>query len=148
MSELPKNEFKRAIAAGKQQIGLWISMANPYSAEICAGAGFDWMVLDGEHSPNDPTTILPQLQAAAPYPTTCIVRPAWNDTVLIKRYLDVGAQSLLIPYVQTAEEAAKAVAAIRKHVADAVLHMAELPLSANVQFMTIMATKMPFVGRG
>ena len=113
MSELPKNEFKRAIAAGKQQIGLWISLANPYGAELCAGAGFDWMVIDGEHSPNDPPTVLPQLQAAAPYPTSCIVRPAWNDTVLIKRYLDIGAQSLLIPYVQTAEEAAKAVAAIR-----------------------------------
>lgn len=113
MSELPKNEFKRAIAAGKQQIGLWVSLANSYSAEICAGAGFDWMVLDGEHSPNDPTTILPQLQAAAPYPVSCIVRPAWNDTVLIKRYLDVGAQSLLIPYVQNGEEAAKAVASIR-----------------------------------
>jgi len=113
LSDLPKNEFKRAITAGKQQIGLWISLANGYSAEICAGAGFDWMVLDGEHSPNDPTTILPQLQAAAPYPTSCIVRPAWNDTVLIKRYLDVGAQSLLIPYVQNADEAAKAVAAIR-----------------------------------
>jgi 4-hydroxy-2-oxoheptanedioate aldolase len=113
VSELPKNEFKRAIAAGKQQIGLWISLANPYSAEICAGAGFDWILLDGEHSPNEPATILPQLQAAAAYPTTCIVRPAWNDPVLIKRYLDVGAQSLLIPYIQTAEEAAQAVASIR-----------------------------------
>ncbi len=113
MNDLPKNEFKRAIAAGKQQIGLWVSLANAYSAEICAGAGFDWMVIDGEHSPNDPISVMPQLQAAAPYPTTCVVRPAWNDTVLIKRYLDVGAQSLLIPYVQSAEEAAKAVAAIR-----------------------------------
>ena len=113
MNDLPKNEFKRAIAAGRQQIGLWVSLANPYSAELCAGAGFDWMVIDGEHSPNDPPTVLPQLQAAAPYPTSCIVRPAWNDTVLIKRYLDIGAQSLLIPYVQTTEEAAKAVAAIR-----------------------------------
>jgi 4-hydroxy-2-oxoheptanedioate aldolase len=113
VNDLPKNEFKRAIAAGKQQIGLWVSLANAYSAELCAGAGFDWMVIDGEHSPNDPITSLPQLQAAAPYPTSCIVRPAWNDTVLIKRYLDIGAQSLLVPYVQTEEEAAKTVAAIR-----------------------------------
>ena len=111
--ELPVNHFKHAIAAGRQQIGLWVSLANPYSAEICAGAGFDWILLDGEHSPNDPISVMPQLQAAAPYPVSPIVRPAWNDKVLIKRYLDVGAQSLLIPYVQTEEEAQAAVAAIR-----------------------------------
>jgi 4-hydroxy-2-oxoheptanedioate aldolase len=113
MVELPANNFKRAIAAGRQQVGLWVSLANPYSTEIVAGAGFDWLLLDGEHSPNDPITILPQLQAAAAYPVTTIVRPAWNDKILTKRYLDVGAQSLLIPYVQTAEEAADAVAAVR-----------------------------------
>jgi 4-hydroxy-2-oxoheptanedioate aldolase len=111
--DLPVNHFKKAIAAGRQQIGLWVSLASPYSTEIVAGSGFDWLLLDGEHSPNDPTTILPQLQAAAPYPVTPIVRPAWNDKVLIKRYLDVGAQSLLVPYVQTEEEAAAAVQAIR-----------------------------------
>ena len=111
--DLPTNEFKRALAAGRQQIGLWASLANPYTTEIVAGAGFDWIVLDGEHSPNDPISILPQLQAAAPYPVMPVIRPAWNDTVLIKRYLDVGAQSLLIPYVQNGEEAARAVAAIR-----------------------------------
>src|SRR6201986_2396562 len=91
---LPPNEFKRALAAGRQQIGLWASLANPYTTEIVAGAGFDWIVPDGEHSPNDPVTILPQLQAAAPYPVMPVIRPAWNDSVLIKRYLDVGAQSL------------------------------------------------------
>jgi 4-hydroxy-2-oxoheptanedioate aldolase len=111
--DLPHNPFKHAIAAGRQQIGLWVSLASPYSTEIVAGSGFDWILLDGEHSPNDPTTILPQLQAAAPYPVTPIVRPAWNDKVLVKRYLDIGAQTLLIPYVQTVEEAEAAVASIR-----------------------------------
>jgi 4-hydroxy-2-oxoheptanedioate aldolase len=111
--DLPVNDFKRAILAGRQQIGLWVSLANPYSAEIVAGAGFDWLVIDGEHSPNDPPSVLPQLQAVAPYPSEPVVRPAWNDTVLIKRYLDIGARSLLVPYVQDADEAAAAVAAIR-----------------------------------
>jgi 4-hydroxy-2-oxoheptanedioate aldolase len=111
--DLPKNEFKHAIRAGRQQIGLWVSLANPYSAELVAGSGFDWLVLDGEHSPNAPTTVIAQLQAVAAYPVSAIVRPAWNDKVLIKRYLDIGAQSLLIPYVQNANEAAEAVAAIR-----------------------------------
>ncbi len=111
--DLPRNEFKHAIRAGKQQVGLWVSLANAYSAEIVAGSGFDWLLLDGEHSPNDPATIVSQLQAVEPYPVSAIVRPAWNDKVLIKRYLDIGAQSLLIPYVQNANEAAEAVAAIR-----------------------------------
>ena len=110
---LPSNPFKHAIRSGKQQIGLWVSLANAYSAEIVAGSGFDWLLFDGEHSPNDPATVIPQLQAAAAYPVSCIVRPAWNDKVLIKRYLDIGAQSLLIPYVQNAAEAQAAVEAIR-----------------------------------
>ena len=111
--DLPRNEFKHAIRAGKQQIGLWVSLADPYCAEIVAGSGFDWILIDGEHSPNDPITVLAQLQAVAPFPVTPIVRPAWNEKVLIKRYLDVGAQSLLVPYVQNADEAAAAVAAVR-----------------------------------
>jgi len=111
--DLPKNNFKHAIRAGRQQIGLWVSLANSYSAELVAGSGFDWLVLDSEHSPNAPTTVISQLQAVAAYPVSAIVRPAWNDKVLIKRYLDIGAQSLLIPYVQNANEAAEAVAAIR-----------------------------------
>jgi 4-hydroxy-2-oxoheptanedioate aldolase len=111
--DLPVNDFKKAIAAGRQQIGLWVSLASAYSTEIVAGSGFDWLLLDAEHSPNDPPTILPQLQAAAPYPVSVIVRPAWNDKVLIKRYLDVGAQSLLVPYVQNEEEAVAAVESIR-----------------------------------
>ena len=111
--DLPKNRFKHAIRAGRQQIGLWVSLANAYSAEIVAGAGFDWLLFDGEHSPNDPTTVISQLQAAAPYPVSAIVRPAWNDKVLIKRYLDIGTQGFLVPYVQNAAEAEAAVAAIR-----------------------------------
>ena len=112
--DLPLNNFKRAIQAGRQQIGLWVALANSYSAEIVAGSGFDWLLVDGEHSPNDPPTVLPQLQAISAYPTTsAIVRPAWNDKVLIKRYLDIGVQTLLVPYVQTEEEALAAVAATR-----------------------------------
>ena len=111
--ELPRNAFKEGLNAGRQQVGLWVSLASPYSTEIVAGSGFDWLLLDGEHSPNDPPTVLPQLQAAAAYPVSAIVRPAWNDKVLVKRYLDVGAQSLLVPYVQTEEEARQAVEAVR-----------------------------------
>src|SRR5436305_11101854 len=111
--ELPRNAFKAAIAAGKQQIGLWVSLSSPYSTEIVAGSGFDWLLIDGEHSPNDPPLVLPQLQAPEPYPVSCIVRPASNDKVLIKRYLDIGVQTLLIPYVQNVAEAEPAVAEVR-----------------------------------
>jgi len=112
--DLPVNAFKRAIAAGRQQVGLWVSLSSAYAAEVVAGAGFDWLLLDTEHSPGDVPTVLAQLQAVAGYPSVSpVVRPAWNDKVLIKRHLDVGAQSLLVPYVSTAEEAAAAVAAIR-----------------------------------
>jgi 4-hydroxy-2-oxoheptanedioate aldolase len=111
--ELPLNQFKRGMQAGKPQIGLWSSLSSHYCVEVIAGSGFDWLLLDTEHSPNDLENVLTQLQAAAAYPTTAIVRPAWNDMVLIKRFLDVGVQTLLIPYVQTAEEAADAVAFTR-----------------------------------
>ena len=111
--DLPQNVFKQALVAGRQQIGLWVSLASPYSAEIVAGAGFDWIVIDTEHSPNEVDTTLAQLQVVAAYPVAPVVRPAWNDKVLIKRHLDIGAQTLLIPYVQTADEAAAAAAAIR-----------------------------------
>lgn len=111
--DMPRNSFKHALAAGKQQIGLWVSLASPYSAEIVAGAGFDWLVIDTEHSPNEVDTTLAQLQVVAAYPASPVVRPAWNDKVLIKRHLDIGAQTLLIPYVQNAAEAAAAVAAVR-----------------------------------
>src|SRR5258706_16313309 len=103
--DLPVNDFKRAILAGRQQIGLWVSLANTYSAEIVAGSGFDWLVIDGEHSPNDPPSVLPQLQAVAPYPSAAVARPAWNDTVPIKCHLDIGSRSVLVPHVQDADEA-------------------------------------------
>src|SRR3982074_3627983 len=107
--DLPANHFKEAIAGGRQQIGLWVSLASAYSTEIVAGSGFDWLLLDGEHSPNSPITVISQLQGLAPYPVSAIVRPAWNDKVLIKRYLDIGTQSFLVPYVQNVEEAEAAV---------------------------------------
>jgi 4-hydroxy-2-oxoheptanedioate aldolase len=111
--ELPRNNLKHALAAGTQQLGLWSSLASNYTVEVIAGAGFDWLLLDTEHSPNDLESVLAQLQACAPYATHPVVRVAWNDTVLIKRFLDIGTQSLLIPFVQNAEEARAAVAATR-----------------------------------
>jgi 4-hydroxy-2-oxoheptanedioate aldolase len=111
--DLPANTFKRALKAGKPQIGLWCSLSSHYAIELVAGSGFDWLLLDTEHSPNDLESVLKQLQAAAPYPTHAVVRVPWNDMVTIKRYLDVGAQSILIPYVQNAEEAKSAVAYTR-----------------------------------
>jgi len=111
--ELPVNRFKRALAEGRQQLGLWCSLPSAYVVEAVAGSGFDWLLLDTEHSPGDPLTVLAQLQAIAPYEVSAVVRPASNDTVLIKRFLDLGAQTLLIPYVQNANEAKHAVAAMR-----------------------------------
>ena len=110
--DLPVNQFKKALRAGQQQIGLWCTLSSPYGVELLAGSGFDWLLLDTEHSPSDVLNVLAQLQAVAPYPVSAVVRPAWNDPVLIKRYLDIGAQTLLIPYVQNAEEARQAVQSI------------------------------------
>ncbi len=107
------NAFKAAIASGRLQIGLWQALASPYSAEICAGAGFDWLLLDGEHAPNDVPSILAQLQAVAPYPVEPVVRLPVGDTILIKQYLDLGARSLLIPMVEEAAQASELVAATR-----------------------------------
>jgi 4-hydroxy-2-oxoheptanedioate aldolase len=111
--DLPVNRFKHALAAGTPQVGLWLSLSDHYSAEVCAGSGFDWLLIDTEHSPNELHMVLAQLQAIAPYPTTAVVRVPWNDMVIIKRMLDAGAQTLLVPYVNTAEEAASAVASTR-----------------------------------
>jgi 4-hydroxy-2-oxoheptanedioate aldolase len=111
--DLPRNAFKHAIAAGRLQIGLWSSLTSNIAAEIVADAGFDWILFDTEHSPNEIPGLLAQLQAAARGTASPIVRPAWNDAVLIKRVLDIGAQSILVPYVQNAEEAGRAVAAVR-----------------------------------
>ena len=108
-----ENRFKAGLASGRPQIGLWCTLPGGFVAEALAGAGYDWLLFDTEHSPGDPLTVLPQLQAAAPYPVACAVRPASNDPVLIKRMLDLGAQTLLIPYVQSVDEARLAVAAMR-----------------------------------
>ena len=110
---LPRNAFKQALAKQQRQVGLWCSLANPIAAEILAGAGFDWIVIDGEHAPNDITTLLPQLQAMRGGTAEPVYRVPWNDMVIIKRALDVGARTLLIPFVQSAEEARRAVAATR-----------------------------------
>src|SRR4051812_49591892 len=111
--DLPKNHFKSALKSARPQIGLWSSLSSSYTVEVIAGAGFDWILLDSEHSPADLENLLGQLQAAAPYTSHPVVRVPWNDMVTMKRILDVGAQSLLIPYVSTAEEARAAVAHTR-----------------------------------
>src|SRR5881397_1275796 len=107
------NPFKQAIREGRPQIGLWSSLCSNLAAEVIAGAGFDWVLLDTEHAPNELPMVFSQLQALVGGTAAPVVRPAWNDLVLLKRLLDVGAQNLLIPYVQTAEEARAAVAATR-----------------------------------
>jgi 4-hydroxy-2-oxoheptanedioate aldolase len=103
--EIPINHFKQAILAKQLQIGLWSGLADPVCAEICAGAGFEWMMLDGEHSPNTLRDVLAQLQAMAPYPTQAVVRPPIGDVAIIKQLLDIGVQTLLVPMVETAEQA-------------------------------------------
>ncbi|MEA3156752.1 MAG: 4-hydroxy-2-oxoheptanedioate aldolase [Betaproteobacteria bacterium] len=113
--DLPVNQFKQAIKSGKPQIGIWSSLCSYIAAEVLADAGFDWVLLDTEHSPNELPMVQNQLDALSYGTSTTegIVRPAWNDIVLIKRYLDVGARTLLIPYVQNAEEARRAVTGLR-----------------------------------
>jgi 4-hydroxy-2-oxoheptanedioate aldolase len=111
--ELPVNAFKKALKEGKQQIGLWSSLGSNMVAEGIAHSGFDWILLDTEHSPNELPGLVSQLQAMKGGTATPIVRPAWNDAVLVKRLLDIGVQSLLFPFVQTPEEAKRAVAATR-----------------------------------
>jgi 4-hydroxy-2-oxoheptanedioate aldolase len=113
MTDMPRNAFKHALAAGKLQIGLWSSLCSNIAAEIIGDSGFDWILLDTEHSPNEIPDLVTQLQAMQAGTATPIIRPAWNDAVLAKRALDIGAQSLLFPYVQNAEEARRAVASTR-----------------------------------
>jgi 4-hydroxy-2-oxoheptanedioate aldolase len=112
-TQLPVNPFKRALAAGQRQIGLWLGLPQPYVAEILAAAGFDWLAIDAEHTPNDPRNVLLQLQAIAPYPVHGVVRTVCDDVPLLKQYLDLGAQTLLVPMVETASQAARIVAATR-----------------------------------
>ena len=114
MTERFSNQFKKQLQAQEQLIGLWISTPSAFTTEICATAGFDWLLLDGEHTPNDLQTLLSQLQAVAGYPETqAVARPPIGDPVLIKQYLDVGVQTLLIPMVDTAEQAREMVRATR-----------------------------------
>lgn len=110
---LPKNKFKAGLANGDLQIGLWSTLCSNIVAEIIGESGFDWVLLDTEHTPNETPGLVSQMQALASGTAAHIVRPAWNDTVLIKRLLDIGANTLLIPFVQNAEEAKAAVAATR-----------------------------------
>lgn len=111
--DLPKNTFKAAIAEGRQQIGLWSSLASHISTEVIAGSGFDWILLDMEHSPNDLADVYVQLQAIMESPTQAVVRVPSDDPIVIKRILDAGAQSLMIPNVDDASQATRAVAATR-----------------------------------
>jgi 4-hydroxy-2-oxoheptanedioate aldolase len=117
--QTPINTFKQALQAGQPQIGLWVGLADGYAAEILAGAGYDWLLIDGEHAPNDVHSVLAQLQgissawSALPHRSHPIVRVPVGDTTLIKQYLDIGAQTLLVPMVDTAEQAARLVQGMR-----------------------------------
>ncbi|TPW27368.1 2-dehydro-3-deoxyglucarate aldolase [Martelella alba] len=107
------NRFRQNILARKVQIGCWSALGSPITAEVLGCAGFDWLLLDSEHAPNDVLSLIPQLMALKDSPSAPVVRPPWNDTVVIKRLLDSGFYNFLVPFVQTAEEAEKAVAATR-----------------------------------
>lgn len=116
--QTPINPFKQALKAHRPQIGLWLGLANATTTEICAGAGFDWLVLDGEHAPNDLASILAQLQVLLAYPQTHAVARVpvglgHVGTANIKQYLDLGAQTILVPMIDTAEQAAAVVQAMR-----------------------------------
>lgn len=116
--QIPVNPFKQALIERRPQIGLWLGLADAYSTEICAAAGFDWLLIDGEHAPNDLRSILAQAQVIAGYPGTHAVArvPVGHGNVgatLIKQYLDLGLQTLLVPMVDTAEQAAALVRAVR-----------------------------------
>jgi 4-hydroxy-2-oxoheptanedioate aldolase len=111
--ETPQNTFKQALARGRAQIGLWLGLADGYAAELCASAGFDWLLIDGEHAPNDLRSTLASLQAVAAYPTHPVVRLPHADTVLIKQVLELGATTLLLPMVESAEQARSIVRATR-----------------------------------
>lgn len=111
--DFPVNRFKQALRTGRQQVGLWSSLASAAATEILADSGFDWILIDTEHAPNETPMVADQLRAASLGTASPVVRPAWNDPVILKRLLDVGVQTLLVPFVQSPEEAARAVAATR-----------------------------------
>ncbi|NKB64187.1 MAG: 4-hydroxy-2-oxo-heptane-1,7-dioate aldolase [Gammaproteobacteria bacterium] len=111
--KLKPNLFTQALKEKRSQVGLWVSLSHHFSAEVIATSDFDWALLDMEHSPNSIDAVLGQMQAFAPSTTTAIVRPQWNDAVLVKRLLDIGAEGLLFPMIQSVEEAKSAVASTR-----------------------------------
>ena len=108
----PHNLFKHAISKGDVQLGCWLGLADPYIAEISAGAGFDWLLIDGEHAPNDLRSIVAQLQVLAARDSHAVVRPPIGESWIIKQLLDAGAQTLLIPMVESAEQAQELVDAV------------------------------------
>ena len=110
---MPHNAFKAALKNPATQYGIWAGFATGYAAEIVATTGYDWMLIDGEHAPNTVPGVLAQLQAVAPYSTAPVVRAVTGDANLIKQLLDIGAQTLMIPMVETAEQAAALVRAMR-----------------------------------
>ncbi len=107
------NSFRADLRAGKRLIGCWCSLANPITTEVLGVAGFDWILLDGEHSPNDVITFIPQLMALKDSVSAPVVRPSWNNPVELKRLLDGGFYNFLIPFIESADEAKRAVAATR-----------------------------------
>lgn len=111
--KLPSNPFKASLAKGEPQYGIWAGFATGYAAEIVASFGYDWMLIDGEHAPNTVPSLLAQLQTVAPYATAPVVRAVSHDPVLIKQLLDVGVQTLMIPMVESAEQARNLVKAMR-----------------------------------
>jgi 4-hydroxy-2-oxoheptanedioate aldolase len=111
--EMPRNTFKRALREGRSQIGLWVGMADPSVADLLGGVGFDWLCLDAEHSPNDVRTVLAQVQALAAHRSHAVVRPVHGATEVIKQYLDIGVQTVLVPMIETPAQAAQVVAATR-----------------------------------
>jgi 4-hydroxy-2-oxoheptanedioate aldolase len=111
--DLPANPLKQALRVGRAQIGLWSQLTSPTAVEVVAGSGFDFLVLDTEHAPNELPAVVDQLRAMAGGTASAVARVAWNDPVLFKRLLDVGVQSVLVPFVQDADEARRAVAATR-----------------------------------
>lgn len=111
--DMPRNVFKQMLGQRRLQVGLFVGLVAAYGMEVLATAGFDWLLIDGEHAPNNPASVLAQLQAAAPYPVQLVVRPVNHDVALIKQYLDIGAQTLLVPMVESVAEAAALVRATR-----------------------------------
>ncbi len=109
----PENRFMEAIRKGETQLGLWLALTSNIATEVIGAVGFDWLVLDAEHAPNDLATLIPQLQALRGSMSEPVVRATWNDPVLIKRFMDIGFRTVLFPYVQDEHEAEAAVAAMR-----------------------------------